>query len=228
MQRVLVSDRPSAHLRVFSSQFAMRPIYSIPIAIGLTYLAVTFFLEARSVPEDAPDQSKTVMMFLGFVLTGAVGAILIAITFLPAIGDWVGNLFFNPDTKLEKSPHSGALAAMARGDFQAAVQEYQKCYAEDPTDTHSIAEAARLQCEKLGDVEGGIAMLDEALAGASTADALGFLGIRMADLVWKYTHDLRRSRELLYQVTAELGGTRYAANATHRLQEIEREASMAG
>jgi outer membrane protein assembly factor BamD (BamD/ComL family) len=51
---------------------------------------------------------------------------------------------------------------------------------------------------------------------------------RLADVYSTYQHDITKARALLMQVIETMPNTRHAANATHRLQEIERQLVMQG
>jgi len=172
--------------------------------------------------------SKVILLFIGVLFGGAVGAGLVVSVALPWLGDGVGNFFFNPNEKAEPHPHSRALAATARGDYAAAVAEYRKISAEVPEDTMAVSEASRLCCEKLHDPEAAAALLEEALARDWLPEDAAFLSLRLADVYWTHQHDAGRAREMLLQVMNLLPGTKHAANAGHKLQELERQVAMEG
>ncbi len=207
----------------------MRTFSGILLAAALAYLGIIVFNEARTaMAVENPDQSRVVMLFGALVLTWLVAGGVMVVVFLPAFGDWVGNFFFNPDERIEKAPHADALAAVARGDYEAAAAEYRKCFERDESDTHALSEAVRLYCEKLNDPESAESVLEGALAQERTHDDAAFLSNRLAEVYWTHQHDARRARELLLQVIETFPNTKHSANAQHRLQEIERQLTMEG
>lgn len=202
----------------------MRSFSGILIAAALAYLAVILFGEARSaMAVENPDQSHVVMLFGALVLVAlTVGGVLVVV-FLPSLGDWVGNLFFNPNEAPEKAPHADALAAVARGEYEQAIEEYRKCVERDEGDTHALSEMVRLYCDKLSDPVSAENVLEEALSKDRVHEDAAFISNRLAEVYWKYQHDARRARELLLQVIETFPNTKHSANAQHRLQEIERQ-----
>lgn len=193
-------------------------------AAALAYLGFILFREARAeMDAEVVNQSRVVMYFGGVVLTGVVTGGLMVVVFLPAFGDWVGNLFFNPDQQIEKLPHADALAAVARGDYAQAVEAYRTCVENDPTDTHALSEMVHLYCDKLDDPVAAESVLEEALQKDWGHDDTAFITNRLAEVYWTYQHDARRARELLLQVISNFPGTKHSANAQHRLQEIEKQ-----
>ena len=173
----------------------MRTLPGILIAAALTYLAIILFGEARTaMAAETPDQSRVVMLFGGLVLIGLVAGGVLVVVFLPVFGDWVGNLFFNPNQQAEKAPHADALAAVARGDYEQAIAEYRKCIERDESDTHALSEMVRLYCDKLGDPLAAESVLEEALAQERTHEDAAFLSNRLAEVYWNHQHDSRRAR----------------------------------
>ena len=199
------------------------------IALLLFGLAALCLQQAKALQLNPdPDSTKVVFLFIGVLFSGAIGAGLLVSVFLPWLGDGVGNFFFNPNQRSEPHPHARALAAVARGDYAAAAAEYQRVAAETPEDTLAVSEASRLYCEKLHDCDAAAALLEEALSRDWLPEDAAFLSLRLADVYWTHQRDAPRAREMLMQVMNLLPGTKHAANAGHKLQEMERQVAMGG
>jgi tetratricopeptide (TPR) repeat protein len=179
---------------------------------------------AHNNPDAAP--SQILGLFCGIVLLGVVAAILFVTTILPAIVESMTNLFFNPDEKAEKDPHSDAISAVARGDYEGAIEAYRAIYENDPTDTLALSESAKIYCEHLENPAAAAELLEEALKKEWPPEGVAFLSTRLVDVYWKYQHDGPSARALLLQIMELMPETRHAANATHRLQEIDKELAL--
>jgi tetratricopeptide (TPR) repeat protein len=172
---------------------------------------------------DKSDFGRMVVLFGALVIVGGAAGVMMMLTIVPRIGDAIGNFFFQPSEEIEKDPHAPALAASARGDYPAAVEEYQKNLAEDPMDLLAYSEIAKISCEHLEDPAGAATTLEEALQQEWPPDDVAFLTSRLVDVYWTFQHDAARARALLVQIVEAMPGTRHAANATHRLREIEQQ-----
>jgi tetratricopeptide (TPR) repeat protein len=207
----------------------MRALPRLLLFLGLAYLAFVLFHEARLAKANPDiDPSKVVMLFAGFILIGGSAAIIVVVMVMPAIGDAVGNFFFQPNQEIEKDPHASAQAALARGDYAGAVEEYRQMIINDPGDTLSYSELAKISCEHLDDAAGAQAILEEALQREWSPDDAAFLSARLVDVYWKFQHDARSARALLLQIIETMPATRHAANAEHRLKDIEHQIALEG
>jgi tetratricopeptide (TPR) repeat protein len=207
----------------------MRALPRLLIFLGLAYLSFVLFHEARIASKNPDiDPSKVVMLFAGVVLVGGTAAILVVVFIMPRIGDAVGNFFFQPSQEIEKDPHSAAAAALARGDYETAVEEYRQIVEKDPTDTLSYSEIAKISCEHLDDALGASSVLEQALQREWSPEDAAFLSTRLVDVYWKYQHDARSARALLLQIIEGMPGTRHAANAEHRIRDIEQQIALEG
>ena len=202
------------------------PIRTILFVI-LLVLAFVLFHNARAAwgsPDVAP--STILGLFAGIVVLGVGIAILFVTTILPEVVESVANLFFNPNEKAEKDPHSDAISAVALGEYEEAIEAYRVIYENDPTDTMALSESAKIYCEHLDNPAAGAELLEEALKKEWPADSVAFLSTRLVDIYWKYQHDGRSARALLLQIMEAMPETRHAANAGHRLQEIDKELAL--
>lgn len=205
----------------------MRSLPRLFVFLGLVWLTLVLFREAR-IASGKPDvdASRIVLLFGSVVLVGAFTGILFVLMIMPAIGDAIGNFFFQPNARAEKDAHSDAQAALARGDYETAVEEYRKVVEQDPTDTLSYSEIAKISCEHLQDAAAAAEVLEQALERKWPPDDAAFLSARLVDVYWKFQHDAPRARALLLQIIETMPGSRHAANAQHRLQEIERQLTL--
>jgi tetratricopeptide (TPR) repeat protein len=199
------------------------------IFLGLAWLTYVLFREARiaNAREDM-DASRVVLLFGGVVLVGGTAGVLFAILVMPSFGDWVGNFFFQPNVQIERDPHTAAVAAVARGDYALAVEEYREMLERNPEDTLSYSEIAKISCEHLDDAPGAAQALEDALQREWPQEDAAFLTARLVDVYWKFQHDARSARALLLQIIETMPGTRHAANAEHRLKEIEHQIALEG
>lgn len=170
---------------------------------------------------DQPDNTKVVLLFVGTILDGAIVATILALWIVPKIGEGVGGFFFNPGTQIEKDDHAVAISKLAQGDPEGAIAHYEEILAKDPADTLAISEIARICCRDLGDTARGASTVEQALEREWPPQQSSFLANRLAD-VYLLQDDLERAREVLTQVAQAMPETKYAANAQHRLREIER------
>src|SRR5438045_1134311 len=128
----------------------MRILIRLIIVAALSWVGVVLYMDARAYQtEENPDQSKIVLYFAGITLVGAVVGTVVAVSLIPTIGDALGNMFFNPNQEVEKDPHSGAMAKVAQGDYEGAIEEYRKAFEKDPNDTLALSEIAHFYCDKL-------------------------------------------------------------------------------
>jgi len=197
------------------------------LALALLYLAVVIFLDARSeMGKENADSSKIILYFGGVVLVGGAAGVLVVAMVLPAVGDAIGNIFFSPNEKIEKAPHADAMSALARGEYEEAVQAYLRAFEKDPHDTLALSEMAKIECEHLENPAAAADVLEQALQREWTPEDAAFLTSRLVDVYWKYQHNARDSRSLLMQIIESMAGTKHAANAQHKLQEIERALAL--
>lgn len=173
--------------------------------------------------DNAKMDAELVTHYIGILGLAVVTAIVFCVSLLPLLGELVGNIMFTPNQQIERSPHGDALAKLAAGDFEGAIEEYKSVFDDDPLDTHAASEVVRLYCEKLHDPEPAMSFLVEALSIPDrTPEDIAFLSQRMVDVCWNHKHDGIHARAILIKIAEDMPETREAANAVHRLQEIER------
>ena len=172
-----------------------------------------------------PDSSKVVLLFVGSILDGTAVALVLTILVVPALGERVGSYFFNPGTRIEHDAHADAIAKLAQGDPEGAIEDYEGILKKDPTDTLAISEIARICCRDLGDTARAATFVEQALDGEWPHEQGSFLANRLAD-IYLLQEDHLRARQILIEIAQNLEGTKYAANALHRMHEIDRAMEM--
>jgi tetratricopeptide (TPR) repeat protein len=146
---------------------------------------------------------------------------------VPVIGSSMGGFFFNPGTEIEHDPHSDAIAKLAQGDPEGAIEVYEAILESDPSDTLALSEIARICCRDLGDTPRAAAVIEQALEKEWPHEQSSFLGNRLAD-IYLLQRDPVRARQVIILIAETMEGTRYAANAQHRLREIDRALEPGG
>ena len=201
----------------------MRILPRILAVAGLLYGLFALMRHVEKLQAAGVESNQLVSYY--FVILGlvAVTAIIVCVTLLPIVGEFLGSFMFTPNQKIERSPHADALAKLNAGDFEGAVEEYKEVFENDPQDIHAASEVVRIYCDKLGDSESAGAFLAEALAVSDrTPEEAAFLSQRLVDVCWNYQRDAIRARAILIKIAEDMPETREAANALHRLQEIDR------
>jgi len=201
----------------------MRLFPRLIILAALGWLMFVLFAQARehNAMENA-DPTQTIVYFVLVVLVGVIMGGIAAMAIVPAIGDWVGQYFFSPNQEAEKDPHAEAMAKIAQGNFPGAIEAYRTIFDNDPSDTHALCEMAKIYAEKMHDPQAGAEVLETALANEWPAEQSALLSNRLADIYLNQMHDPARARALLAAVAESLPETKYAANAIHRMHEIDR------
>ena len=160
-------------------------------------------------------------LFGGALILGTAIAVFLAKVVLPAIGDRAGAFLFNPGEEVAPDPHAGAIAKLAQGDPEGAIEDYQAILKRDPADTLALSEIARVCCRELGDTARAATVIERALDGEWPREQGSFLANRLAD-IYLLQDDPLRARQVLLKLAETMDATKYAANAQHRLREIDR------
>ena len=189
---------------------------------AFSYVWIILYTDAKAeAHKENPDNSRVVLLFAGTILDGLAVGLVLTLLVVPSIGDRVGGFFYNPGTEIEHDPHADAIARLAQGNPEGAIDVYEEILNKDPSDTLAISEIARICCRDLEDTPRGAAVLENALQQEWPHEQSSFLANRLAD-IYILQHDPMRARQLIVEIANSLEGTRYAANAQHRLHEIDR------
>ena len=117
------------------------------------------------------------------------------------------------------------MAKIAQGDYEGAIEEYKKAsLRRPPDDTHALSEiiGPSLYCDKLHDHDAAELFMEDALQKEWPPEQGVFLASRLVDIYWTHKHDAARARHVLTQIAETMPDTKYAANAVHRMHEIDR------
>jgi tetratricopeptide (TPR) repeat protein len=162
------------------------------------------------------------MKLVGFILMGAILAIVVVKFVLPWLGDSMGEAMFSSGEKQEQDEMMKAAACISQGDYAGAIEHYEKMLAEKPEDPFPVAEIAKLHAEKLHDPQAALNVLSMHLQSHEwPVDDAAFLMFRIADVHQQHLHDFAAARDMLEQVVGNFSGTRHSANAHHKIGEIE-------
>lgn len=150
-------------------------------------------------------------------------------SFLPRVADTIIDLVYAGGGSATEGPsargaHSGAQAMAARGDFQGAIEEYQRTLRTNPEDLHAIGEIAKIKALNLDEPDEAVTFLQSQLCERTwPQDAEAFILFRIASIQREARHDREAAREILNQVMNRFPKTRHSANARHKLEEWQRE-----
>lgn len=201
----------------------MRLVSRILIVGALVWLVLVLFGEIGEQNKlEQSDPEKVVLLFGGVILTSVVLAAIAALWVIPVIGGLFAGSIYNPGAQAEKDPHTAAVAKVNAGEYAEAVGEYRKLHAKNPEDELAVTEIVRLYCEKLQDYDSAASFLEGEVQKEWPPDHSAFLAFRLADVYANYQQQPMRAREIYIQIAEAMPETRHAANAQHKLHEIDR------
>lgn len=162
------------------------------------------------------------MKFIGFIVIG-VGMGILAVKFvLPWIGDAMGEVVYSSGEETEQDEMTKAAACISQGDYEGAIEHYNKMLADKPTDPFPLAEIAKVYAERLHEPENALHVLSVHLQSKDwPVDDAAFIMFRIADVQASHLHQFALARDMLEQVVANFPNTRHSANARHKITEIE-------
>lgn len=194
---------------------------------GLALILIILVLFIRDyhgqLAEEDTEANPINLFILYIVLAFFIGFIAISYV-VPWIGDRLSNLFYAPEEDAEEDPRAPAMALLAQGEYEAAVQELQKLAKQLSGDRFPVVEIAKIYEEKLHQPELAIATYQKAITLGDQEwreNDLAFFKFRLADLSVEVHQDFAKAKELLEQVIIDFPDTRNSANATHKLRELE-------
>ena len=196
----------------------------------ITALIVLVLLVAKVIYDKnrAEEDANALLAVLELILIAAIAGVLFVTWLLPGLGDRFSEAMLGSGEKVQETETSLATARLAQGDYAGAIHEFEKMAAANPADRYPVVEISRVYRDKLGDVEAAIQTLQTALVSRQwTPEDETFLLLRMAEFHSKDRKDFAKAREAVEQVLQKHAGTAHAANATHKLRQIEEEEYIA-
>jgi tetratricopeptide (TPR) repeat protein len=166
-------------------------------------------------------EEKVLHQLLAVLIIAVVGGFFVVLVVLPRFGDAVGTAMLSSGEEVKLEGASKAHALIARGDYEGAIEEYQRVLAEKPDDSFAVSEIAKVCAEKLQDPVRALHVLRQHLEGREWApDDAAFLMFRMAD-VHTQEKNFDDAKALLEQITTAFPNTRHVGNARHKINEVE-------
>ena len=183
----------------------------VTLALLVVALIWNFFKEAG-------DGTKLVMV----IVLGLTGGLLAVKYVIPMLGDAMSEAVFSSGEQVEQDEMTKAAAKIAQGDYQGAIEHYEKMLQDKPDDPFPVAEIAKIHAERLRNPQAALKALEEHLQSKDwPVDDAAFIMFRIADVHLMHRHDYETARDMLEQVISNFPNTRHSANAHHRMTEIE-------
>ncbi|WP_395743297.1 tol-pal system YbgF family protein [Prosthecobacter sp.] len=168
--------------------------------------------------KDAGDGMKLVFV----ILLGLAGGLLAVKYLIPWLGDVMGEAVFSSGEKVEQDHMTKAAARIAQGDYQGAIEHYEKMLEDKPDDPFPVAEIAKVYAERMHDPQAALKALEDHLQSKDwPVDDAAFIMFRIADVHLTQRHDFETARDMLEQIIGNFPNTRHSANAHHRMSELE-------
>ena len=162
------------------------------------------------------------MKLVFVILMGLTGGLLAVRYLIPWLGDIAGEAVFSSGEKVEQDHMTKAAARIAQGDYQGAIEHYEKMLEDKPDDPFPVAEIAKVYAERLRDPQAALNALEEHLQSKDwPVDDAAFIMFRIADVHLTHRYDFETARDMLEQIIGNFPNTRHSANAHHRMTEIE-------
>jgi hypothetical protein len=173
--------------------------------------------------KNQPEEDANAMLaVLELIIIFAIGGTLFVTWILPGLGDKVTEAMVGSGAKVKETETSQAMARVAQGDYAGAIREFEKMALANPADRYPVVEISRMYRDKLDDVDAAIQTIETALVSRPwSPEDETFLLLRLAEFYSKDKADFTKARQAIDRVMEKHAGTAHAANATHKLRQIE-------
>jgi tetratricopeptide (TPR) repeat protein len=190
----------------------------ILIRLGIIALVVLICKLAYDKVADDPG-----MLLVYFIALGAIGGFLVVKFVLPWFGDAVTTALLSSGEEVKPTETMKAAAKLAQGDYQGAIEEHEKSLKQNPAQSFPVGEIAKIHAEKLNDPQTALRVLETHIAAREwPQDDAAFLRFRVIDIHIVQLQDFDTAHVLLERAIADFPNTRHAANAHHKLGEVEK------
>jgi tetratricopeptide (TPR) repeat protein len=198
--------------------------FRIAALIILVLLVIRIAYE-KSLPDE---EVNAMLVVLEMIVVAAIAGTLFVTWLLPTIGDKMSEAMLGSGDKVKETADSVATARLAQGDYDGAILEFEKMAAANPADRQPVVEISRIYRDKLADVDSAIQTIQTALVSREwKPEDESFFWLRLSEFYSKDKKDFVKAREMVEKVTEKFAGTPHAANATHKLRQIEEEEFIA-
>ena len=194
---------------------------------GLALILIILVLFIRDyhgeLAQEDSEANPITLFILYIVLAFFIGFIAISYV-VPWVGDRMSNLFYAPEEEAEEDPKAHAMALLAQGEYESAIEELKRLSKELSGDRFPVVEIAKIYEEKLNQPELAITTYEKAILLGDQEwreNDLAFFKFRLADLSVEVHEDFDKAKAFLEQVIIEFPDTRHSANATHKMRELE-------
>lgn len=197
-------------------------------AIGLGLAALVWFQTRQVVAPGAealtPQQEATSMLggFGAFLIVALIVAAAAILYVLPWIATKASDVAYDSGAKVEDDPRWKAVALRNNGDFEGAIEVFRQIDQDEPKDRFALTEIYQIQLKKLEDPALAWGTLQEGTAREwPTDEDRGYFWTEMARLAHEVYQDPASEIAVLEAMMEALPGTRFAANARHRLTLLQ-------
>jgi len=167
-------------------------------------------------------------IFTYIIFIGITGGVIVLKWVIPALGDKVADSFYSAPEKVEQTLTHKAMAMVAQGEYRKAIEMFERSLAEGPKERFPLMEMVKLYQDKLGDTEAAVNLLEGATADESWgSDDRCFFMVKLADLHATHRFDFVKARAVLEELIQKFPNSNHAANAHHKLNEIDEAELMA-
>ena len=168
--------------------------------------------------QDSNDGVKLIF----FIVIGVGGGLWAIKIFIPWLGDVIGTFVYSSAEEIVVDDSMKAAAKIAQGDFEGAIEEYEKLAKDNPMDPHPVAEIAKIHSDRFHDHATALDVLQRHLQSREwPVDDAAFLMFRIAEVYSDRLHDYETAHDILEEVIANFPNTRHSANAHHRINEVD-------
>ena len=172
--------------------------------------------------DTASSGSEGFVLFLLFMATAVLGGILCVPKILSMFGDAVGEAVLASGEEAEEDPYAEARSLVANGAYADAVSAFRDLAKDNPEDRLPVLEMVKLFQDKLDQPRNAILTLEAALRQDHWDDEdKAVYMFRTADIYQDELKDEANAVAMLKQIVETFPKTRHAANATHKLREID-------